>query len=82
MTTKNMSEYVRNVRIIIKQVVSLPKNKHLLQFFLIQSSIQMSHKLNWFGLKREELMTIFFKTTSKIATKMIVGNCSLSKSND
>ncbi len=35
------------------------KNENLFQFFQIQSLIQISHKLNWFGLKREELMTIF-----------------------
>ncbi len=39
-------------------------------FLLIQSLIQISHKLNWFDLKREELMTIFvwikLNTTYKI----------------
>ncbi len=62
--------------------LSLPKNENLFQFFQIQSLIQISHKLNWFGLMREELMTIFLKTTYKIVTKINVVNCSLTKRNE
>ena len=44
--------------------------------------IQISHKLNLTGLERK-IMTFFcLKTTYKIAAKINVGNCNLTKSND
>ncbi len=46
--------------------ISTKKNKMYSSFLLIQSLIQIDHKLNWFDLKRDELMTIFVWTTYKI----------------
>ncbi len=43
-------------------------------FSQIQSLIQISHKLNWFGIAKERRINDYFclKTTYKIATKINV----------
>ncbi len=35
------------------------KKNYVFKFFQIQSLIQISHKLKWFGLKREDLMFFY-----------------------
>ncbi len=42
--------YVFNLYVYMYVLVCLQKKKRN-QFFLIQSLIQISHKLSWFGLK-------------------------------